>query len=257
MGPDNRRITMSYSHLQIQSHIAAGQRLDKIMEEVFGYLRKYKNCSEYEVQQFILSRYDHYNLATDKDRTPIAAFGKSTADVHHYPPAKNSKRLKPGSLIMIDIWARMEKEGSVFADITRMAFYGKKVPAEIMKVYELVISARDAALGYIADCLKNKVMPRGRETDLAARNIIRRAGHGKKFVHTTGHSLGLNHPHGAHKGIRTDNRRPLKAGIPYTIEPGVYLKGEFGVRSEMNFYITPDLKLKITAKTQKKLILLS
>jgi len=247
---------MPYAKTQIQSHIAAARRLDKIIIEVFKYLKAHRKCSEYEVQQFILARFEHYNLETDKDRTPIVAFGKNTADIHHYPAKKSSKRLKPDSLIMIDIWARMDKEGAVFSDITWMAYNGKKVPAEIMKVFNLVLEARDSALEYAKNNLKNGKMPDGRGTDLAARDIIARDGHAKRFLHTTGHSLGLNHPHGACKGIRTDNRRPLKTDTPYTIEPGVYLKNKFGVRSEINFYIAPDFRLKITTKRQRKLILL-
>ncbi|MFA6393265.1 MAG: M24 family metallopeptidase [Patescibacteria group bacterium] len=247
---------MSYGYVQVKSHIKACKRLDKIIGEVFKYLKANKSCSEHEVQQFILKRFGHYQLETDKDRTPIVAFGKNTADIHHYPAKKSSKRLKPDSLIMIDIWARLDKKGAVFSDITWMAWYGKKIPAEVMKVYDLVISARDNALKYIKLNLKNKKFPQGRETDLTARNIIARDGHAKRFLHTTGHSLGLNHPHGVYKGIRTDNRRPLKINIPYTIEPGVYLKNEFGVRSEINFYITSSLRLKITTKRQKNMVLL-
>ncbi|MFA6106759.1 MAG: M24 family metallopeptidase [Patescibacteria group bacterium] len=247
---------MPYSKFQIQSHLIACRRLDKIIKEVFFYLKKHKSCSEYEVQQFILQRFEHYSLETDKDRTPIVAFGKNTSNVHYYPPVKNSKKLKPGSLIMVDIWARLNKKGAVFADITWMAFYGKKVPAEIMKIFNLILEARESALKYIRASLKNNKLPEGRLTDLAARNIIARDGHAKRFLHTTGHSLGLNHPHGNYKGIRTDNRRPLKANVPYTIEPGVYLKNKFGVRSEMNFYITRSLKLIITTKRQENMVLL-
>jgi Xaa-Pro dipeptidase len=247
---------MPYAKPQIQSHLSSARKLDKIIKEVFKYLKARRGCTEYEVQQFILQRFEHYNLETDKDRTPIVAFRKNTANVHYYPAKKSSKRLKPDSLIMIDIWARMDKKGAVFSDITWMAYNGKKVPAEVMKVYNLVISARNSALKCIAKNLKNNKLPQGRLTDLAARDIIARDGHAKRFLHTTGHSLGLNHPHGAFKGIRTDNRRPLKTDVPYTIEPGVYLKNKFGVRSEINFYITPSLRLKITTKRQGKLILL-
>ncbi|MFA6170930.1 MAG: M24 family metallopeptidase [Patescibacteria group bacterium] len=248
---------MGYKRHQIKSHEKACIFLEKIVKEAFQYIEKNKNCTEYEVQRFILERFNHYNLKTDKSRTPIVAFGKSTSNVHYYPAKRSSRRLQPNSLIMIDIWARLEKKGSIFSDITWMAYYGKKAPEEIMKVYNLVIGARDMAIKHIAASLRKGKLPTGRQADLAARDTIKQAGHGKRFIHTTGHSLGLNHPHGSYKGLRTDNHRPLKPDIPYTIEPGVYLKNRFGVRSEINFYISSGLKLKITTKMQKKMVLLA
>lgn len=247
---------MSYSKNQVESHIKAAKLLEKIVKEVFQYIKSRKNCAEYEVQQFILGRFDYYRLATDKGRTPIVAFGQSTSNVHYYPPKTKSRKLKPNSLIMIDVWARLDKKKAVFADITWMGYYGKKAPADTQKIYDLVITARDQSIKHIKSSLQKGIMPQGKAADLAARDIISREGHGHRFVHTTGHSLGLDHPHGAYIGINTKNRRKLKAGIPYTIEPGVYLKGKFGVRSEINFYITSDFKLKLTTKCQKNIVYL-
>ena len=247
---------MSYTTSQINSQVKAAKLLEKIVKEVFLYIKKNNNCTEYEVQQFILEKFDRYHLVTDEKRTPIVAFRKSTANVHYYPPKKTSLRLKPDSLIMIDVWARLNKKKAVFADITWMGYYGKKAPAEIMKVYNLVIGARDLAVKHIQSELKKRKMPKGSATDLAARDFITRAGHGHRFIHTTGHSLGLNHPHGDYQGINTKNIRPLKTNVSYTIEPGVYIKNKFGVRSEINFYITSDFKLRLTTKLQKKLVYL-
>lgn len=242
---------------QIKGHIKVARFLEKIINEAFRLIEKRKNCTEYEVQQFILSRFDYYKLATDKDRTPIVAFGRSTANVHYYPPIKSSRRVRPESLIMIDVWARLAKGKNLFADLTWMAYYGKKIPREIKDIFKLVVSARDNSIKAIRSSLRKDKLPIARSVDLAARDIISQKGHGKKFLHTTGHSLGFSRPHGAYKGINTKNNRPLKINLPYTIEPGIYLKEKFGVRSEICFYIREDFRLIITSRCQRKLVLLS
>ena len=132
---------------QIIQHKKAAQLLDKIVEDVFSYIKNDKKICEFEIQRFIVNRFKHYNLKTDTF-TPIVSFGQNTAEVHYYDASK-SKRAKAGTLVMIDVWARLNERGAPFADITWMAYRGGKMPTEMKKVFYIVLEARNKAINYL------------------------------------------------------------------------------------------------------------
>lgn len=184
---------------------------------------------------------------------PIVAFRASSA-IPHYASGKKSKVIENGTIITLDIWARLNKKGAPFADITWMTFYGDKIPKKVQEIFDIVIGARDEGIKYLRSQLKNKRMPQGREVDNVVREYIEKFGHGEKFIHSTGHELGLTSPHGRRGGLRKKAKGILHQNLGYTIEPGIYLPNEFGVRSEIDFYVTSQYKLVITSRVQKKLI---
>jgi len=239
---------------KIADHVEAAKLLGQIKDAVFTLMRHNREISEYEVRQFIMAKFDHYLLVTDRD-TPMVAFRQNTSLVHYYP-SSDCKILNEDSLIMIDLWARLDKEGAPFADITWMGYCGVTPAPEVQVVYDLVIKARDAGLKLIRKCLKKGQVPTGKMIDDEARKIITTGGFGDKFVHTTGHSLGLDSPHGKEFGLNWKSVRPLIKNLAYTIEPGVYLENKFGVRTEIDFYINDKLELIITSEVQKELILI-
>lgn len=237
---------------QIKDHQKAVELLYGIKELVFDYLRSNKSASEYEVQQFILRKFEEYGLERDKD-PPIVAFA-SSSDEPHYFAQKDSKKLEDNNLILIDLWARLKKEKSFFADITWMAYNGEIIPSDIQKIFDIVILARDSCLDFIKREIQNNKMPTGKEVDDIARNIIIHNGYGPEFKHNTGHSLGFISCHGEQGIIGLKNNEPLLKNLGYTIEPGIYLKGKFGVRSEIDFYISEDNNLIVTTDMQKEIV---
>lgn len=249
-----------WTKVQIINHQEAARRLKKIVDLSFDYIRQNKkDVTEKNIQAFIYEKIKEYDLVIDK--TPvIVAFGKNSADPHYHPTAKLNRKLKFGDIIMIDVWARINKKGAPFADITWMGFYGKDVFQKIRKVFDIVIGARDEGIKFIKKELKNKSasqkIPLGKEIDKAVRDYIHVHGYGDKFIHGTGHSLGLHGPHGSLRKIRINAHKPLHKNVAYTIEPGIYLEGEFGMRSEVDFYITADFKFILTTDLQKKIILI-
>ncbi|KKR32350.1 MAG: Peptidase M24 [Candidatus Falkowbacteria bacterium GW2011_GWF2_39_8] len=245
---------MSWNDKKIEQHCRAAKLLDEVKESTFKFVRNNHQISEYEVQAHIKDEFDKKGLVTDRDNA-IVAFRENTGFVHYYPTA-DCKKLSPDTLIMIDLWARVDEDDAPFADITWMAYSGKEIDPLVQNTFVLVIKSRDAALKFIRKNLKKGKIPTGKEIDDVTRKVIATAGLADKFVHTTGHSLGFESPHGKEFGLNWKNEHPLIKNLAYTIEPGIYFEDKFGIRSEIDFYINDKLELIITTKVQKELIII-
>jgi len=178
------------------------------------------------------------------DHPPIVAFQENAALPHYEPHEGVDRRLEAGQVLLLDLWAG-PAPGAVFADQTWMAFAGRAPDADVKRVWQAVREARDAAV----ETLQGR-WDRGREAgegrgvtgadlDDAARAVIREAGYAEFFVHRTGHSIDRDlHGSGPHlDNFETADTRPLVAGIGFSVEPGVYLPGRFGMRSEINVFL--------------------
>lgn len=245
-------IKFMWTKEQIMQHKKAAKLLIKIKNLTFKHLQKNKSITEYQVQQFILDKFNEYKLETDKD-PPIVAFNENSATPEFYPK-RVSKKLRPNTFILIDLWAKLKMKEAPFADITWVAFYGNKIPPEISKVFKVIIKARNAALDHIKIKLKNE-MPTGKEIESLAFEIIKKEGYGKNILHELGHSIGIKEDHGPKPNwIYKENKFKLHKNLAYTIEPGIYLKNKFGVRSEVDFYISENNKIIVTTDLQKEII---
>lgn len=238
---------------QIKNHQEAAKRLKKIIDLSFAYIRlNKKSITEKEVQVFIYEKIKELDLFIDK--TPvIVAFGSSSSDPHYNPDGKSNRKLRSGDIIMIDLWGRLNKIGAPFADITWMGYCGRKMPKEMEKVFNIVLKSRDEGIRFIKNELKKGEMPIGKEIDKIVRDYIHQNGYGDKFIHGTGHSLGFHGPHGNMRLLRKNAHRPLHKNVAYTIEPGIYLEDKFGIRSEMDFYISNNYKFVATTVIQRKI----
>ncbi|HLI80679.1 MAG TPA: M24 family metallopeptidase, partial [Candidatus Binataceae bacterium] len=107
------------------------------------------------------------------------------------------------------------------------------------KIFSIVANARDAAAKLIHDRVVHKEPVSGRDADRAAREVIEAAGFGERFLHRTGHSIGREvHGTGANlDSLETDDHRMLIESTCFSVEPGIYLPGRFGVRSEIDMTI--------------------
>ena len=144
----------------------------------------------------------------------------------------------------------------MFGDITWTAYVGRAVPELHQRVFDTVIGARDVALTWMEDTFKNGRIPQGWEVDKAARDFIDDAGYGEYFNHRLGHSLGREvHSNAVNlDGWETHDTRPVIPGVAVTIEPGIYLP-EFGVRSEIDVYISEDGP-RVTTPVQRSVVLI-
>ena len=172
------------------------------------------------------------------DHPPIVAFGANAANPHYEPGLAGDVALGRDQVILLDLWGGRAL-GTVFADQTWMGFSGTTPPAKVLLVWETVRDARDAAIATVTGAVAAGRPVAGYELDRAARGVIERAGFGAWFVHRTGHSIDHRlHGSGPHlDDYETHDDRQLLPGVGFSVEPGVYLPGEFGVRSEINVHL--------------------
>jgi Xaa-Pro dipeptidase len=208
---------------------------------------------EHELQQWILDEFARAGLIADHG-PPIVGAGPNAADPHYEPSAERPRAIVEGELLLVDLWAR-EPEG-VFADQTWMGSIGEPT-ARQREVWQAVVDARDAAIAALHERVSAGVPVRGGEIDDVARALIAERGFGEYFTHRTGHSIDPRDLHGAGPHIdnlETREERTLVPGLAFSIEPGVYVTGEVGARSEVNAYLRPGEAVITPREYQRELM---
>ena len=201
--------------------------------------------SEHEVAVWIRERFDRAGLLTEG--SPSVSWGPNAARTHYEPTAEESRPITRGALLLLDLWAR--EPGGIYADQTWMAAIGAPNERDA-ELWRVVRRARDAALDLLRERVRSGTPVRGAEADAAAKRVIADAGHLEHTVSRTGHSIDRSGIHGFGPSIddtETYDDRLLLPGVGFSVEPGVYLPGVAGVRSEVNvvvqdrdILITPD-----------------
>lgn len=169
----------------------------------------------------------------------IVAVGPKASD-SHYSPVGEGETIRRGDLLLIDLWGAFE--GSVPADQTWMGIMAPEVDEGTQEVWEAVRDARDAALDFLRERSEAGEEVRGYEVDDVARAVIEERGYGEHFVHRTGHSIDTDlHGSGPNlDNLETRDDRLLLPGVAFSVEPGIYIADEIGVRSEVNVYWGAD-----------------
>lgn len=249
----------SWTPRQIKQHEVAGMKLGIIKDEfkdfVLEKIKSKKDVFEKDCVEFIKKSYKRHRLVNDhKKEFAIVTFGVNTKEVHYFPKNKGLK-LVPETLILLDIWARLDQKAAPYADTTFMFYYGNKIPLEIQKAWEVLVKSRDNAISYIKKEIKKGKMPRGLDIDREAHDHIGGNGYAHAIKHTIGHSLGFDSPHGKLSGINWREYSPILHNVGYTIEPGMYLK-DFGMRTELDFYVNEKNEMVITTPIQNEIELI-
>ncbi len=187
------------------------------------------------MQQFILDHFEKKGCITEG--VPICAVNGNAANPHYIPTKGKHTLIKKGDFILIDLWCKKKAPGSIYADITRVGCIGKPT-AKQQEIFSIVRKAQKDAVAL----LQTKSPVKGSEVDAACRKTIDEAGYGQYFVHRTGHNIHeSDHGPGAHlDSLETCDDRTLLPGTLFSIEPGIYLPGEFGVRLEFDVYLDPN-----------------
>jgi Xaa-Pro aminopeptidase len=245
---------------QGESHIRAAKACDEIADGVWKWIgeqiRQGKVISEYDIQQKILADFKKRDLVTV--HSPTVGVNANSADPHHKPSKDHSSPVRKGDFVLIDLWAKEKGEGAVFADIARVGVVAQRATKRQEEVFGIVRNAQKAAVELIKSRFAHKRRIEGWEVDDAARKVIRDAGFGEFFTHRTGHSIEISlHGSGAHMdNLEMHDVRPILPGTCFSIEPGIYLPGEFGVRLEHDVYIHQDGTAEITGGEQEAIICL-
>lgn len=240
---------------QRDSHVRVAEIIAQIAKDTINHagaqLAAGTPAAEHELQARILAAFERANLVTE--HAPDVAASENASNPHYAPSASRPRLVKGGDTLLIDLWAK-EKDG-IWADQTWMASMG--APSDrVMTIWTAVRDARDAALTLLQDRISNGIPVRGGEADDAARNVIKAAGFGDSFWHRTGHSIDSRDLHGS--GPQIDNMesrddRLLLPGVGFSIEPGVYILGEIGIRTEVNAWVDVGSLLVTPREIQRDL----
>jgi Xaa-Pro aminopeptidase len=244
---------------ELAGHRRAAESLREIalaaFERVQAWFAEGIVPTEQGLQRWVLEAMGRAGLVTDSN--PIVAAGEHSANPHYETMAQRDTAIQPGEVLLIDLWGGPAID-TVYADQTWMAFVGGAPPSEVGHVFTVVRDARDQAVSVLRDKWREGWSVTGAELDDAARNVIKAAGFGDWFVHRTGHSIDRElHGSGPHlDNFETHDDRRLLAGIGFSVEPGVYLPGRFGIRSEINVVLREDGPEVTPAEPQRELLCL-
>jgi Xaa-Pro dipeptidase len=253
------RFYAAWSPAHIESHTRAAAAIATIARDAISVAGKRARggapMAEHELARWILDRFAEQKLFCDHG--PIVAAGANAANPHYEPSAATPRPIKSGDILLIDLWAREQTDTGVYADQTWMASLGAP-SARATKIWIAVRDARDAAIALIQERVRAKAPVRGGEVDDAARDVIKARGLGEYFTHRTGHSIDPRDLHGSGPHIdnlETREDRLLLPGVAFSIEPGVYVSGEIGMRSEVNVYLAKGEAVVTPANYQRELII--
>lgn len=249
---------------QIESHFVAQRKLDEVLRAGWQLIsdstKDGGHTDEFSVVEFLQRGITAAGLFTDHG--PNCSAGPNSADSHYEPTRDSSRRIQSGDFVLIDIWAKLASAGSsthpepdaVWYDITTTAVVGREPTDREQQIFSTVRDARDAAIKTIQSAYEKNQPIAGWQADDAARNIIRGAGFAEFFTHRTGHNIAVSlHGNGAHlDNLETHDERLLLPNTCFSVEPGIYFPGEFGVRNEINMITRPG-KAVVTGPMQNEL----
>jgi len=236
-----QRFESAWGDEQLAMHDEAARGLyesvKSAFEEIGKRIKAGTRTTEYDIQQYILNCFADRGMFS-KD-PPIVAVNGNSAMPHYGPTAEQHSAINKGDFVLIDLWAKLDRPNSVYADITWTSFVGEQVPDEVTKVFNVVRDGRDAATEYVKEAFAAGRTIYGWQVDDVCRNVIQKAGYGEYFIHRTGHSIHTEvHGNGANiDNLETKDDRVLIPRTCFSIEPGIYLEGKFGVRSEIDVYV--------------------
>jgi len=242
---------------QKKSHFEAAEVLDRTAELAWNFIRtrltENRAVTEYDVQQYIADRIAAEGCVIEG--LPICAVNDNCSNPHYRAEDKGSREIRKGDFILIDLWCKKKTDGAVFADITRVAVADTSSSLTQEKIFAIVYEAQKAATDLVKERMLTKETVKGYELDRAAREVIEKAGFGEYFVHRTGHNI-YTAPHGPGPNldsVETFDERVILPRTCFSVEPGIYLPGQFGVRLEYDIYITEEFKVQITGGIQKEI----
>jgi Xaa-Pro aminopeptidase len=251
-----QRFEARWTEDALHAHLEAGGRMDGIIRSTFDEIGRRVGADgatgEYAIQQFLLEQFQQHDLVSDDP--PLVAVNANSGNAHYETTRDGSASIRAGDFVLLDVWAKLRRPGAVYYDVTWVGFLGERPPERILRVFSLVTAARDRAIEFVQEAVRQRRTVRGWEIDRVARGVIEAGGYGNDFPHRTGHSIGESvHGNGANiDDLETHEERVILPCTGFSIEPGIYLP-EFGVRSEVNVYVD-EQQARVTGAIQREIV---
>ncbi len=249
------RFYARWSEEDVASHRRASKVLAAVADEVFDRIaaRVAAGDSVTEGEAMAWVREELFARGCAAGADCIVAIGANAANPH-YGPINGGARLEPGQVVLLDLWAK-ETDDSVYADQTWMAYLGEAVPDRAARLFAIIRDARDAAVAFLLRAWADGRSVTGGEVDDVARGLVTDRGYGAFFIHRTGHSIDrATHGMGPNiDNLETRELRRLVPGIGFSIEPGIYIPDDIGLRTEINVYIGKDGPEVTTPRLQSEM----
>jgi Xaa-Pro dipeptidase len=241
---------------QIATHFAAQQKVDEVLAGAWreiGARVGGGGTDEFAMVEWISEAMGREGLIWEHG--PNVSCGPNSADSHYEPTVERSRPIRKGDFVLIDLWAKLPDPGAVYYDITWTGVVHREPSEREHAIFSTVRSARDAAIARVREAFAANEPIRGCDADDAARESIRRAGYAEWFTHRTGHNIGVEiHGSGAHlDNLETHDVRRILPCTCFSVEPGIYFPGEFGIRSEVNMITWPG-RAEVTGRIQTELV---
>jgi Xaa-Pro dipeptidase len=244
------------SEAQIRTHYAAQEKIDRLLADGWKHMgarTRNGGVDEFAMVGWLSEAMRREGLVWEHG--PNVSCGANSADSHYEPTADNSAAIRRGDFALIDIWGKLDEAGAVYYDITWTGVVDREPNERERMVFDTVRGARDAAIAKVQAAFAGRKPIAGWEADDAARAVIRGAGFSEWFTHRTGHNIGAD-IHGSGANLDNLETHDVRLILPYTcfsVEPGIYFPGEFGVRSEINMMTQPG-SAAVTGHVQNELV---
>lgn len=243
---------------QIATHFEAQRRLDDILGAGFDHIgtlaRSGAGTDEFSMVRWLAERIERAGMVTEHG--PNVSCGPNAADSHYEPTVGGSRPIHSGDFVLIDIWAKLADDPKAcWYDITWTGVVDREPTEHEHLIFHTVRNARDAAIETVQQAFAANLPLAGWQPDEAARSVIRAAGFAKAFTHRTGHNIATElHGAGAHlDNFETHDERLILPHTCFSVEPGLYFPGSFGVRSEVNMMTYPT-RAVVTGRIQNELL---
>jgi len=234
---------------QYKSHLKAADFLDQLAEKTWKFIGESSDIFELDVILFMEKQMAASGYETN--HRPICAVGKHSANPH-YTPVGSGAPINKGDFILIDLFCK--EKGGIYGDITRVAVLGRDPSKKELEVFHLVREGQKLACDFVKNRIESNEIVKGFEVDEVVRDLIQEAGYGEYFVHRLGHNIDEElHGSGPHlDSLETLDDRRLLANTCYSVEPGIYISGSFGIRLEHDLFLHED-RIEVTGGVQESL----
>lgn len=248
----------SWSDEDLASHRRASVALAQVAQAAFVRLAQTiaggQQATEGDLREWVIADCARHGVTVGCDCIP--ANGPHAADPH-YVPSGAGATFQKGDVVLLDLWGK-ESETTVYSDQTWMAYLGQQVPERVATLFAAIRDGRDAAVKFVRDGWEAQRPIMGYEVDDVCRNVVRERGWADYFIHRTGHSIDqADHGMGPNiDNLETHETRLLLPGVCFSIEPGIYIRDDVGLRTEIDVYMGPDGPEVTTPSPQKEVLAL-